>query len=86
MPYKERYKYSNIQPSDVKENENAAYIITTAEKKYFDETKYDFKPFRGYQTDYYAVTKNNNCKGANKWIKSQFLFHVIMRAKQLKKL
>lgn len=57
LPYKERYKYSNIQPSDVKENENAAYIITTAEKKYFDETKYDFKPFRGYQTDYYAVTK-----------------------------
>lgn len=57
LPYKERYKYSNLQPSDVKENENAAYIITTAEKKYFDETKYDFKPFRGYQTDYYAVTK-----------------------------
>lgn len=57
LPYSQRYTYSNISQADIKENENAAYLITTDEKKYFDENKYNFKPYSGVQVNYLVVTQ-----------------------------
>ncbi len=57
LPYTEKYIYSNITPEQIIESENAVYLITTDERKYFDESKYDFQHYNGWQIHYLVVTK-----------------------------
>lgn len=57
LPYKERYHYGKLTENDIKEDENAVYIVGTEDLHLFDESKYNFREFPGYQTNYSVVTK-----------------------------
>lgn len=56
-PYKDKYIYKNITPEDINPEESAVYLVTSAQKEFFDETLYNFKDFFGVQTNYCVVTK-----------------------------
>lgn len=57
LPYSQRYIYSDLNEKSVKENEKAAYLITTDEKIYFDDNKYNFTPYQGVHINYLVVTE-----------------------------
>ena len=55
--YKDKYIYKNITPEDINPEESAVYLVTSAQKEFFDENLYNFKDFFGVQTNYCVVTK-----------------------------
>lgn len=48
LPFSKKYTFSSIKKLKINDDENAAYVITEADRQYFDENKYIFKNFGGY--------------------------------------
>ncbi len=53
--FKERYVFKSIKDIKVNPNEDACYVITNNDRKYFSQDKYDFEQFGNY----FAVTPKN---------------------------
>jgi 4-amino-4-deoxy-L-arabinose transferase-like glycosyltransferase len=49
LPYSERYTFASIDRIEIKDGEDAVYIITEADKKYFDAAKYKFTDFGTFE-------------------------------------
>lgn len=48
LPYAERYTYSNISQREISPEEDAAYVVTADELKYFPETDYTAEQYGRY--------------------------------------
>lgn len=55
LTFKDKYTFQSISNITVNPDENAAYVITSSDLKYFDESKYNFEKFGNY----YTVTPKN---------------------------
>lgn len=55
IPFRDRYVFSSIKDITINPEENASYVITSDDKAYFDESKYNFEQFGNY----YSVTPKN---------------------------
>ncbi len=55
IPFRNKYVFRSIKDIDIIPSENASYVITSDDKKYFNENIYDFKQFGNY----YSVTHKN---------------------------
>lgn len=50
IPYSDKYVFQSIKNITVDPAQDAVYVITENDRRYFDETKFDFKQFGNYYT------------------------------------